>query len=215
MPTLKEAPCKTPGLKTLDDSDGARQIVVQVDAPLQGWGVILKQENENQDRCPWRYDCGLTNKSEKRYDACKRGCRGLMKELKKFRNYVYGVRFLVEKDDNTLAHQMNLPANNLPGAQVTLWIAWIRLFDFDVKHVPARLNEGPDGLSLRLRGEWEPEPEEEDDLEETIEATLQGIRVERGPQGKRRGRAYKPFVGLRLAGEQTGRWKEIGEFWGT
>jgi hypothetical protein len=110
--------------------------------------------------------------AEMRYDAGKRECCRLMKALKKFSNYVYGVRLLVETDANTLVHQLNLPANDLPGALVTRWIPWIRLFDFDVKHVPWRLNGGPDGLSRRPRREGEPEPEEEDDLEETIEARL-------------------------------------------
>jgi len=137
-----------------------------------------------------------------------------MKALKKFRNYVYGVRFLVETFTNILVHQLNLPANDLPGAQVTCWIAWIRLFDFDVKHVPGRLNGGPNGLSRRPRGEGEPAPEEEVDLEETIEACLQGIRVEQGSDRKRRERPYEPFVGLRLAQEYKGRWKEIGELMG-
>jgi len=181
MPTLKEARCNTPGLKTFDDSNGARQIVVGVDTRLEGWGAILQQENENKDRGPCRYDRGLPNKAEKRYDTGKRESHGLMKALKMFRNYIYGVRFLVESDDHTLAHQIILPANDQPGAHVTLWFAWIRLFHFDVQHVPARLSGGTDGLSLRPRGEWEPEPEEEGDLGKTIEATLRGIRVERGP----------------------------------
>jgi len=129
-----------------------------------------------------------------------------------FHNYVYGVRFLVETDANTLVHQLNLPANDLPGALVTLWIAWIRLFDFDVKHVPGRLNGGPDGLSRRPRADGEPEPEKEDDLEDTIEANLRGIRVEYGSDRKMREGPYEPFVGLRLAEEYKGRWKEICEF---
>jgi len=48
-----------------------------------------------------------------------------MKAFKKFRNYVNGVRFLMETAANTLAHQLNLPSNDLPGALVTRWIAWI------------------------------------------------------------------------------------------
>jgi len=62
--------------------------------------------------------------------------------------------------------------------------------------------------------EGEPETAEEDDLEETIEASLRGIRVEQGSDRQRRERRYEPFVGLRLAVEYKGRWKEIGEFLG-
>jgi NADH:ubiquinone oxidoreductase subunit D len=59
--------------------------------------------------------------------------------------------------------------------------------------------------------EGEPKPEEEDDLEKTIEARLRGIQVEQGPERKRKERAYEPFVGLRQAEESQVRWKEIGK----
>jgi hypothetical protein len=136
MANLKEALCNAPALRTLDLSDGAGQIVVGVDASLEEWGVIMQQEDENKDQHPCRYESGLWNKAEKRYDAGKCECRGLMKALKKFHNNVYGVRFLFEADANTLVHQLHLSTNDLPRALVTRWIAWIRLFDFDVKHVP-------------------------------------------------------------------------------
>jgi len=38
--------------------------------------------------------------------------------------------------------------------------------------------------------------------------------VEQGSDRKRRERPYEPFVGLRLAEEYKGRWKEIGQFLG-
>ena len=50
-----------------------------------------------------------------------------------------------------------------------------------------------------------------DDLEETIEASLCGIQVERGPERKRTERAYTPFVGLTLATDYSRRWKQTGE----
>jgi len=105
-----------------------------------------------------------------------------MNALQKFRNYVYEVRFLVETDANTGVHRLNFPGNDLPGALVTCWITGIRLFDFDVKHVPGRLNGGPVGLSRRPRVKGELEPKQEYDLGETIEACLQGMRVERVPE---------------------------------
>ena len=83
----------------------------------------MQQEDENKDRHPCHYESGLWNNCEQRYDAGKHMCRGLMKELKKFRNYIYRVRFLVETDANTLVHQLNFCANDLPGALVTRWIA--------------------------------------------------------------------------------------------
>jgi len=45
-------------------------------------------------------------------------------------------------------------------------------------------------------GDGDPQPEEENDLEETMEASLRGIRVEQGPDRKLRKRLYELFVGL-------------------
>jgi len=120
----------------------------------------------------------------------------------------------METDANKLVHRLNLPANDLPGALLTCWITWIRLFDFDVTHVPGKLNWGSEGLSRRPWWERVLNSEEEDDLEETLEASLRRIRVEQGPERKKWGRAFKLFVGVRLAEEYKGRWKERGEFLG-
>ena len=152
--------------------------MIAVDASLERWGAILQQDDEEGNRHPCRYESGLWTPAEKNYDAGQQECRGLMRALKKFRNYVYGVRFLVETDANTLVHQLNLPANDLPGALITRWMAWTRLFDFDVNHIPGRLNGRPDALSRRPPEEGENEAEGEDDLEETIEASLRGIQAE-------------------------------------
>jgi hypothetical protein len=59
-----------------------------------------------------------------------------MKVLGKVPNYTYGFRILVETDPNTSAHQLNFTANDLGGALVIHWIAWIQLFDFIAKHIP-------------------------------------------------------------------------------
>jgi len=56
---LKEALCNTPVLKILDISDGTGQIVVGVDASVEGWGVMLHQEDENKDWHPCYYESRL------------------------------------------------------------------------------------------------------------------------------------------------------------
>jgi hypothetical protein len=146
MPILKEVLCNAHGLQMVDVIDGTGQIVVGVDPSLEAWGAISQKEHDNNDQHHCRYENALKNNANKSYDAWNPECGGLMKALKKFCNYIYGVRFLVETDANTLVHQLNLHANDLSGALVTCWITWIRLFDFDMKHDPVRLNGVPDGL---------------------------------------------------------------------
>lgn len=96
-----------------------------------------------------RYESGVWSATEATYDAGKLECRAVLKAFKKFRYWLYGVHFTLETDVNTLVAQLNRPASDLPGALVTRWLAWIRLFDFDVKHISGKKNGAADGLSRR------------------------------------------------------------------
>ena len=80
-------------------------------------------------------------------------CSVLLKALKKLRVYLYGVRFVVEIDARTFVHQLNQPASTLPGSVVNRWLAWIRMFSFEIKHVEGKKHGGPDGLSRRKKSE--------------------------------------------------------------
>ena len=90
--------------------------------------------------------------AEKKYDSGKLECRGLLCALKKLHFYLYGIRFLVEIDAKTLVYQLNQPASDLPGSVVNRWLVWIRLFDFDLKHVVGTKHSGLDALSRRSKG---------------------------------------------------------------
>jgi hypothetical protein len=116
---LKDSLTTAPALKTLNTSLDGGRIIVAVDASLGGWGAVLMQEDKNSFRHPCRYESGIWNDTERRYDAGKRECRGLMRALSKFRVYLYSMRFIVQTDANTLVHQLNLPASDLPGAAIT------------------------------------------------------------------------------------------------
>src|SRR5205085_8725313 len=123
------------------------RIVLSVDASLLGFGAILQQEDKHGRRHPSRYESGLWSGTECKYDAGKLECRALLRAIKKFRNYLYGVHFLVEIDARTLIHQLNQPINDIPGAVVGRWLTYICLFSFDIVHMPGTKHKGPDTLS--------------------------------------------------------------------
>ena len=54
---------------------------------------------------------------------------------------------------------------------VNRWLAWIRLFDFDLKHVAGTKHGGPDALSRRSKGS-DSEDEGESDIEDEMDAAL-------------------------------------------
>ena len=160
------------------------RIVLGVDASRLGYGAILQQEDENGGRHPARYESGLWMDTERNYDAGKLECRALLRAVKKFKNYLYGVHFLVEIDAKTLIHQLNQPINDIPGAMVGRWLAYIRLFSFDIVHIPGTKHRSSDSLSRRPATEEEEEErrrngnKEEEEIEETIEGALGRLSVE-------------------------------------
>src|SRR5437588_988312 len=182
MERLKAALVSAPALKTLcysPQEDGfVGQIVLGVDACGLGFGAILQQEDRDGKRQPVRYESGLWTPAESRYDAVKLECRGLLRAVKKFRYYLYGVRFLVEIDARTLVHQLNQPMSDLPGTVGGRWIAYIRLFDFEIRHVVGTKHKWPDALSRRpgteeeLRELREGGEEAVERLEEFVDAEL-------------------------------------------
>lgn len=55
---------------------------------------------------------------EKKYDATKEKCHNILKALKKFKYWLYGVRFVWKIDANVLVAQLNWSDTDLPKALV-------------------------------------------------------------------------------------------------
>src|SRR5216117_4095255 len=79
-------------------------------------------------------------------------------------------------DARTLIWLLNQPPNDLPNAMMTRWLAYIRLFDFHVKHIPGTKNGGADALSRRGQA---PEDlrEDEDEADDYFDGKLYSIRA--------------------------------------
>jgi hypothetical protein len=98
--------------------------------------------------------------------------------MKKMRSELYGVHFILETDAKVLVEQLNGAASDLPGALLTNWIAWMRLMDFEVKHIPGNKNTAADGLSRRGREHPSDIVEQrEQDIDEWIATELGAITV--------------------------------------
>jgi len=59
-------------------------------------------------------------------------------------------------------------------------LAWIRLFNFDIKHVAGKKHEGPDGLSRRKESENDSDSDDSDELDEYMDADLIHTMVNNG-----------------------------------
>jgi hypothetical protein len=168
MERLKTALTEAPALAKIDYSEGAGDIILTVDASLTGWGAVLQQldARDKTKRHSIRYESGLWSAAERNYDATKRECRGALKALKKMRSYLTGVHFILETDAAVLVDQLRGAASDLPSALLTRWVAWMQLFDFEVRHIPGTKNTAADGLSRRAR---HPSDDVDDALQEDID----------------------------------------------
>ena len=177
MDELKLRLTSPPAIQSLNYEEGAGEIVLAVDASLQGWGSTLMQAAmDRRRRHVCRYDSGIWSKTEAAYDAGKRECRGVLMALKKVRHYLYGVYFILEVDARTLVAQLNKSAADVPGALLNRWLAWIRLFDFDVRHVPGKKHLAADGLSRRPRTA-DDDQDNEEDVEEFLDMRLDCVQA--------------------------------------
>jgi hypothetical protein len=59
---------------------------------------------------------------------------------------------LIETDALVLVHQLNGAASDIPRALMMRWITWIRLFDFEIKHIPGSKNVVADTLLRKPLG---------------------------------------------------------------
>ena len=148
-------------------------IFVMVDASLEGWGGVIEQTGPDEKRHPCRFESGVWNNAEKRYDATKRELRGLLNMLKRTRHYLYGTHFTIETDALVLKHQLNGAASDVPGALLMRWIAWILNFDFTVKHIPGSKNCVADALSRKPAGPSDlMEKDREQDIDDFVDAQI-------------------------------------------
>ena len=61
------------------------------------------------------------------------------------------MRFIIEIDANILMTQFNHSAANLSKILIIRWLTWIKLFDFNVKHVFKKKHIIVDDFSRRSR----------------------------------------------------------------
>jgi hypothetical protein len=93
--------------------------------------MILRNEKKHS----MRYENEIWSNTKKKYDVIKKKCREIFKILKKIRFYLYDVKFILKINACVLVDQLNRFDTNLSDALVTFWLAWIRFFDFEVRHV--------------------------------------------------------------------------------
>lgn len=174
---LKDAVAKAPILRAIDYRS-ERAITLSVDSSVIAVGFVLFQDQEKGKRKPCRFGSIAWNERESRYSQAKLELYGLFRAMKSTRLHIIGAKNLVvEVDAKYIKGMLNNP-DIMPSASVNRWIAGIKLFTFELRHVPAKDFTGVDGLSRRRRAEDDPaEVEDHDDwIDESYSFALHAAR---------------------------------------
>ena len=149
------------------DYSSKNEVILAVDSLWMAVGFILSQKGDDGKRYPSRYGSITWNETEQKYSQAKLELYGLFRALKALRTFIVGVENLVvEVDAKYIKGMINNP-DIQPNATINRWIAGILLFNFTLRHVPAKDHTPADGLSRRPRSLED--PIEEDKIDEWID----------------------------------------------
>lgn len=223
MERIKAAVASSGCIKPIDYTRlDSSPILVAIDSSWQGCGVSLSQMGPDRKRYYARFLSFYFNSVQQRYSQPKLELYGVYVGLRALRYYIHGTRFILEVDCTSLKQMINTPV--LPTAAESRWCWYIKMHDFEMRHVPGVHHRVPDGLSRRPPApddsDDDTDPEEWLDEKETLEqlsVEANAIRVHR-----RRVRLEDGLTepGVREAErlfdealyEPRSRWRKIGLF---
>ena len=158
---LKQMACDCSAISAINYENG-NEVILAVDSSWYAAGWWLSQIGDDKKRYPSCYRSITFNEQEQRYSQAKLELYGLFCVLKATKIFIIGVEDLVvEVDAKYIKGMINNP-DIQPNNTINRWIAGILLFDFRLRHVPAKKHGPADALSRR-RMSADDEPDDPDD----------------------------------------------------
>ena len=146
---IKQLITSAPALCSIDYTS-ENPVVLSVDSSTEATGMILSQlGNDGKTKYPAQYGSIPMSETESWYSQPKLELFGLYKALRHWRIHIIGVKkLIVEVDAKYIKGILNEP-DLQPSATINRWIQGIKMFTFELVHVPAECHHGPDALSRR------------------------------------------------------------------
>ncbi|GBG87720.1 hypothetical protein CBR_g45874 [Chara braunii] len=126
------------------DATETRPFIVETDVgPTALRGVLIQADMEGKER-PLRFESRTLCTTERNFSLFKRETLAFLHCLRIFRNYIFGMRFILRVDPTALAYSLR---NYIPSdPAVTRWLTYIWMFNFELERIPGSKNRA-DGLS--------------------------------------------------------------------
>ena len=116
------------------------------DACNEGLGGVLTQEGHVTT-----YESRKLKKHENNYSTYDLELDGIIHDLKMWRHHLIGKKFLLMSDKISLKYlfdQQNL------NARQARWLAFLREYDFEIKHIKGKENKVDDALKQKCKIEF-------------------------------------------------------------
>ena len=118
--------------------------ILDTDASGEGLGAVLSQVIDGREHIA--YASRVLTKSERKYCATRWEMLALVWATRHFRPYLYGRRFTLRTDHNSLRWLHNFKE---PEGQVARWLELLSEFDYTVIHRPGAQHQNADSLSRK------------------------------------------------------------------
>ena len=139
---LKAKLTTEPVLKYPDFSDTAPPLIVQTDASMTGLSGVLLQADQNGMEHPVCYASKLLSKTERNYSTIHREALAIIWSVRKFREYLFGRRFIIRTDHKPLTF-----IDTCKSPKFARWSLELAEYPHDIEFVCGKDNIPSDVLS--------------------------------------------------------------------
>lgn len=132
----------------LEFYDPEKEIIVSADASPYGLGAVLSHPVEDREKPVLFASCTLSP-AEKNYSQTHREALSIIFALKKFSKYLYGKKFTIYTDHQSLREIFN-PRKGTPAvaaARLQRWSIQMSMYDYKIVYRPGRKMANADALS--------------------------------------------------------------------
>ncbi|VEN58041.1 unnamed protein product, partial [Callosobruchus maculatus] len=137
---------KAPVLRHYDEKN---ELKLTCDASPYGVGCVLSQPDENGLYGPVAYHSRTLSSAERNFAQIDREALAVVGGVKKFHDYIYGRRVIIETDHKPLLGILrnHIASPDIISPRMLRWSIILNAYDYDLRHVPGNKISNADALS--------------------------------------------------------------------
>ena len=129
--------------------DPEKELVLATDASDYGVGAVLSHKMKNGTERPIGYVSRSLQEAERKYSTLEKEALAIIFGVKKFHQFLYGHRFIIETDHKPLEGLLNekkgIPSQAAP--RIQRWALTLSSYEYEISYKAGQTNGNADGLS--------------------------------------------------------------------